>query len=64
MQRISQVVIVFGTGREGPVLRDQREVLVALGHLHGRVDLPLVVDLAAVAQIGTLLLAQLRYPRC
>lgn len=65
MQRVDQVVVVLGVGgrRKGPILGDQRQIFVALGHLHGRVDLALVVDLAAVAQVGTFLLAELGYPR-
>lgn len=62
MQRVDQVVVVLGVGRgKGPILGDQRQIFIALGHLHGGVDFALVVDLAAV-QVGTFLLAELGYP--
>lgn len=62
MQRVDQVVVVLGVGRgKGPILGDQSQIFVALGHLHGGVDFALVVDLAAV-QVGTFLLAELGYP--
>lgn len=48
--------------RKGPTLGEQRQIFVALGHLHRGVNLALVVDLPAVAQVGTFLLAELRYP--
>ena len=66
VQRILQIIDHHlagrGARRKGPILRHQRQVFAALRHLHRVVYLPLMVHLPAVADVGTLLLPQLRYP--
>uniref|UniRef100_A0A182QD55 Uncharacterized protein n=1 Tax=Anopheles farauti TaxID=69004 RepID=A0A182QD55_9DIPT len=63
VQWVLQIVTHRFRGRpvERPVLRGQGQILATLRHLHRVVDLPFVVNLAAVAHIGTFLLPQLRY---